>query len=149
MIDCIVEPEIAAPEIPIFLIDAAEIEAAARRRESPSPRRGGAADRPAPDADGRDEKPKIELVLYVSSISPHSTAALRNLRHALAQFDGRSVKLTVHDLSKDPQRADRDGVHFTPALVTTGRGPKTWIVGHLGNPQVLQALLESALEAAE
>ena len=75
--------------------------------------------------------------------------ALRNLRRALAQFRDCSVRLTIHDLSKDPQRAERDGVHFTPTLVTTGRGPKTWIVGHLGNPQVLQALLESALEPSE
>src|SRR5690349_11201956 len=63
------------------------------------------------------EKPPIELVLYVSSISPHSTAALRNLRRTLATFAGQSVKLTVHDLSKDPQRAEQDRVHFTPSLV--------------------------------
>jgi hypothetical protein len=85
-------------------------------------------------------------VLYVSAISPHSTTALRNLRRALASFASHRIRLTVHDLSKDPQRAERDGVHFTPALVTTGHRPRTWIVGHLGNPQVLQALLESALE---
>jgi len=59
------------------------------------------------------------------------------------------VQLTVHDLSKDPQRAERDGVHFTPSLVTRGNGPRTWIVGHLGNPQVLRTLLESAIEPTE
>jgi hypothetical protein len=75
--------------------------------------------------------------------------ALRNLRRTLAQVGGPSVKLTVCDLSKDPSRAERDGVHFTPSLVTTGRTPRTWIVGHLGNPQVLQAFLESALEFAQ
>jgi len=85
-------------------------------------------------------------VLYVSSVSPHSIAALRNLRRTLAQYGGDAVKLTVCDLSKDPSLADRDGVHFTPSLVTSGHGPRTWIVGHLGNPQVLQAFLESALE---
>ena len=96
-----------------------------------------------PHADDEPKKPAIELVLYVSSISPHSTAALRNLRRALAQHAGPAVKLTIHDLSKDPQRAESDGVHFTPTLVRKGNGPRTWIVGHLGNPQVLQALLES------
>jgi len=96
------------------------------------------------------KKPPIELVLYISSISPHSTAALRNVRRALAQYAGSSVKLTVHDLSKDPQRAESDGVHFTPALVTKASGgPRTWIVGHLGNPQVLQALLDATLEPPE
>jgi KaiB domain len=91
-------------------------------------------------------RPSIELVLYVSSGSPHSMAALRNLRRTLAQYAGDAVTLTVCDLSKDPSLADRDGVHFTPSLVANGPGPRTWIVGHLGNPQVLQAFLESALE---
>ena len=97
----------------------------------------------------QERKPAIELVLYVSSVSPHSQAALRNLRRALSQHAGPAVQLTIHDLSKDPQRAERDGVHFTPALVAKGNGPRTWIVGHLGNPQVLQALLDSALEPPE
>jgi hypothetical protein len=95
---------------------------------------------------GTTSKPSIELVLYVSSISPHSVAALRNLRRTLAQYAGDSVRLTVCDLSKDPSLAERDGVHFTPSLVASGPGPRTWIVGHLGNPQVLQAFLEAALE---
>jgi hypothetical protein len=88
-------------------------------------------------------------VLYVSSISPHSSAALRNLRRTLAQYAGDSVRLTVCDLSRNPSLADRDGVHFTPSLVAAGQGPRTWIVGHLGNPQVLQAFLESALESKQ
>jgi hypothetical protein len=125
------------------------IDAAEPRRPSSRPPRTTAAKSPVRDGDGRPEKPAIELVLYVSSVSPHSTAALRNVRRTLAQYGGPVVKLTVHDLSKDPQRADRDGVHFTPALVTKGNGPRTWIVGHLGNPQVLQALLDSALEPPE
>ena len=139
-----IEP-IADP--PVFLIDA--IDAAERRRQSPRTPRSSGSRSPASDADGKTSKPAIELVLYVSSISPHSTAALRNLRRALAQHAGPAVKLTVHDLSKDPQRAESDGVHFTPTLVRKGGGPRTWIVGHLGNPQVLQALLESTLEPSE
>jgi hypothetical protein len=99
--------------------------------------------------DGADQRPVVELVLYISSVSPHSTAALRNLRRALADFTSCRIGLTVHDLSKEPERAERDGVHFTPALVTAGRGPRTWIVGHLGNPQVLQTLLESAIDSKE
>jgi len=124
-------------------------EAAERRRQAPTPPRSKAARSSGASLDGNANKPAIELVLYVSSVSAHSTAALRNLRQVLANFAGRSVTLTVHDLSKDPQRAERDGVHFTPSLVTNVHGPKTWIVGHLGNPQVLQTLLESALESQE
>lgn len=125
------------------------IDAAERRHASSRPVRRTASSGPSPKSDEKPKKPPIELVLYVSSISPHSTAAIRNLRQALAKYAGQTVRLTVHDLSKDPQRAERDGVHFTPSLVTAGLGPKTWIVGHLGNPQVLQALLESTLEPAE
>jgi len=137
-------------EFPGFLIAeaAAEIDAAERRRISSAPR----ATAPKTDAtrgDAARRRPALELVLYVSSISPHSTTALRNLRRALAQHAGQPVRLTIHDLSKDPQRAERDGVCFTPSLVTAGLGPKTWIVGHLGNPQVLQTLIEAALEPAE
>jgi KaiB-like protein len=131
-------------EAPVFMM----IDAADPRRESSRPPRSTAVHAKGSD-EGHRAKPPVELVLYVSSISPHSTAALRNIRRALAKYSGSSVTLTVHDLSKDPQRAERDGVHFTPTLVTKGNGPRTWIVGHLGNPQVLQALLDSALEPPE
>ncbi|HTI41345.1 MAG TPA: circadian clock KaiB family protein [Vicinamibacterales bacterium] len=122
---------------------------AERRRTSMRSPRSSAPRGPLPKQHDADNRPEVELVLYVSAISPHSTTALRNLRRALASFASHRIRLTVHDLSKDPQRAERDGVHFTPALVTTGHRPRTWIVGHLGNPQVLQALLESALEPTE
>jgi len=117
------------------------------KKRAPRPTRSDASDRPAhSNPQGTTSKPSIELVLYVSSISPHSVAALRNLRRTLAQYGGDAVRLTVCDLSKDPSLAERDGVHFTPSLVAGGPGPRTWIVGHLGNPQVLQAFLEAALE---
>ena len=132
-------------EAPVFMM----VDAAERRRRSSRLSRSLLPGSSRPDADDKPKKPAIELVLYISSISPHSTAALRNLRRALAQHAGPAVKLTVHDLSKDPQRAESDGVHFTPTLVRKGGGPRTWIVGHLGNPQVLQTLLESALEPSE
>jgi len=140
--DCDIAPVDLIEGPPPFLL------AAERRRQATKPRAASAQDS-SKQSPGGNGKPPIELVLYVSSISPHSTTALRNLRRTLATFAGQSVKLTVHDLSKDPQRAERDGVYFTPSLVTTGKGPRTWIVGHLGNPQVLQALLESALEPSE
>lgn len=129
---------------PVFtVIDAAE------RRHTSRPVRRAASMAASREPGQKAKKPAIELVLYVSSVSPHSTTAMRNLRQALSKYAGQAVKLTVHDLSKDPERAERDGVYFTPSLVTAGLGPKTWIVGHLGNPQILQALLESALEPAE
>ena len=140
-----------APDVepPVFMM----VDAAERRRQSSDPPRSTPPRMSAVQGDRQNnqiKKPPIELVLYISSISPHSTAALRNVRRALAEYAGSSVKLTVHDLSKDPQRAESDGVHFTPALVTKASGgPRTWIVGHLGNPQVLQALLDATLEPPE
>jgi len=117
------------------------------KRRAPTHTRSTASDRPAHSTPKETaSKPSIELVLYVSSISPHSVAALRNLRRTLAQYAGDAVRLTVCDLSKEPSLAERDGVHFTPSLVAGGPGPRTWIVGHLGNPEVLQAFLEAALE---
>lgn len=132
-------------EPPVFTV----IDAAERRHTTSRSVRRAASKASPPRPDEKAKKPAIELVLYVSSVSPHSTTAMRNLRQALSKYAGQAVKLTVHDLSKDPERAERDGVYFTPSLVTAGLGPKTWIVGHLGNPQILQALLESALEPAE
>ena len=119
---------------------------ASRRRSSGHTRSTTSDGSAASNRQEKASKPSIELVLYVSSFSPHSMAALRNLRRTLAQYAGDAVRLTVCDLSKDPSLADRDGVHFTPSLVASGQGPRTWIVGHLGNAQVLQAFLESALE---
>ena len=122
------------------------LEAEGRRRISPRLPRPTSGDhkRPPKRDDGRANAP-IELVLYISSESVHSAAALRNIRQALAQFDGQ-VTLTVHDLSKEPERGEADGVQFTPALLSRGRGPRTWIVGHIQNPQVIQAILDVASE---
>src|ERR1700752_266395 len=92
-------------EPPVFMmIDAAEPRRASSSRPPPSTAVRGKT----PD-EGHRAKPPIELVLYVSSLSPHSTAALRNIRRALTKYSGSSVTLTVHDLSKDPERAERHG----------------------------------------
>jgi KaiB domain len=144
-VELIITPSEPAIEPPVF----AMVDAADKRRFTPQSSRRTTSGKPSSTTGGDGDKPAIELVLYVSSVSAHSTTALRNLRRALANFAEHPVRLTVHDLSKDPQRAERDGVHFTPTLVTKSHGPKTWIVGHLGNPQVLQALLEAALEPSE
>src|ERR1043166_85230 len=71
------------------------LEAAERRRTA-----GPGTTRARVTADrssNRDERP-IELLLYVSSVSPHAKTALRNIRRALAQFANRPFNLTVHDL---------------------------------------------------
>jgi len=48
----------------------------------------------------------IELVLFISSASVHSTAALRNIRQVLAAFEGQ-VKLTCTICRKTRNAAKR------------------------------------------
>jgi hypothetical protein len=83
----------------------------------------------------------IELILYVSSQSPRSFAAVKNIRKVLERFESSQVKLTICDLSQDPGGGIEDSVAFTPTLVRRTPGPRTFILGHLTNPDVLLELL--------
>lgn len=91
--------------------------------------------------DVRSEGHRIELVLYVSSASPASQQALRNLDRLLTRFDSSQVKLTVHDLVRTPDAGDADHVAFTPTLVKTFPEPRMWVLGNLRDPEVLEELL--------
>ena len=108
-----------------------------RRRQTPAPAEhshsmgGGAADCPDP----------VELILYVSSQSPRSFAAVRNIKKVLERFNASRVKLTVCDLSLDPHAGIEDSVAFTPTLVRRTPGPRTFILGHITNPDLLLELL--------
>lgn len=59
----------------------------------------------------------VELVLYVSSASPASIQARRNLERVLDGFDRTQVKYSVCDLGRDPFAGEADRVAFTPTLV--------------------------------
>jgi CheY-like chemotaxis protein len=106
-----------------------------RRRSAPmsSPNQGmgGSPECPEP----------VELILYVSSRSPRSYAAVRNIEKVLERFSSSRVKLTVCDLSRDPERGIEDAVAFTPTLVRKTPGPRTFILGHITNPELLLELL--------
>jgi CheY-like chemotaxis protein len=91
--------------------------------------------------DVRSAAHKIELILYVSSESPASLQALRNLDRALARFDASQVKLTVHDLARTPEAGVADRVAFSPTLVKTFPEPRMWVIGNLRDPEVLEDLL--------
>src|SRR5687767_13943541 len=67
---------------------------------------------PALDAPDTPSTYKIELVLYVSSESPASIQAQRNLERLLTQFEASQVKLTVRDLVHDPSAGDADRIAF-------------------------------------
>jgi DNA-binding response OmpR family regulator len=83
----------------------------------------------------------VELILYVSSQSPRSFAAVRNIKKVLERFNSSRVKLTVCDLSTNPDAGVADAVAFTPTLVRRTPGPRTFILGHITNPDVLLELL--------
>ncbi len=109
---------------------------AKRRRPSPGPQNigdgmGGAPECPEP----------VELILYVSSRSPRSFAAVKNIKKVLSRLDASRVKLTVCDLSENPDAGNEDSVAFTPTLVRRTPGPRTFILGHITNPEVLLELL--------
>jgi len=92
--------------------------------------------------DGASECPEpVELILYVSSLSTRSHAAVRNVRKILKRFKSSRVKLTVCDLARDPARGIEDAVTFTPTLVRKTPGPRTFIIGHVTNANLLLELL--------
>jgi len=88
-------------------------------------------------------KPRIELVLYVSAASSHTAAATRNCEALLSRFDHRYVRLEICDVSKHPDRADIDGICFTPVLLKRNPLPRAYVIGDLSNTTALVDLLAS------
>jgi CheY-like chemotaxis protein len=85
--------------------------------------------------------PKVEFVLYVSSASPASMQAQRNIEKLVSQCEPSEVKLTVCDLVRDPLAGETDRIAFTPTLVKKYPEPKMWFVGNLREPDILVDLL--------
>jgi len=110
-----------------------------RRQRNPALRDEGRRDG---NGDGGTECPEpVELILYVSSRSTRSHAAVRNIKNVLKRFNSSRVKLTVCDLARDPLRGIEDAVAFTPTLVRKTPGPRTFILGHVTNPDLVMELL--------
>ena len=85
--------------------------------------------------------PRVEFVLYVSSASPTSMQAQRNIERLVGQFDRSQVKLTICDLVRDPLAGEADRIAFTPTLVKKYPEPKMWLVGNLRDSDILVDLL--------
>jgi DNA-binding NtrC family response regulator len=84
---------------------------------------------------------RVELVLYISSSSPASIQARRNLERLLDQFDARQVKCSVCDLVREPLAGEEDRIAFTPTLVKRFPEPRMWVLGNLRETDVLSDLL--------
>jgi CheY-like chemotaxis protein len=102
----------------------------------PSRQGGGAPMRPSDSASHR-----IELVLYVSSASPASIQARRNLERLLAGFEASQIHLTIYDMIRDPLAGEADRIAFTPTLVKRFPEPRMWMLGNLRDTEVLADLL--------
>lgn len=109
------------------------------RRKKAGPKRSNGHDDNCPDP--------IELILYVSAHSPRSATALENIQKVLTRYKSSRMKLTIHELSKNPAQAGADGIAFTSTLLKKSPGPRTFILGHITNPELLVELLESCEEA--
>lgn len=84
---------------------------------------------------------KVELVLYVSSASPASIQARRNLEMLLSRFAADQVRWTVRDLGRDPLAGVEDRIAFTPTLVKRFPEPRLWVLGNLRETDLLADML--------
>jgi CheY-like chemotaxis protein len=103
----------------------------------------------APDGGRRRCPEPVELILYGDPYSPQVAAAVRHIEEALSRFKSSQVHLTVRDLATAPS-TDPGNLPSAPTLVRTTSGPRTFIFGHLGNPDlVLELLAECGIEESE
>jgi circadian clock protein KaiB len=84
---------------------------------------------------------KIDLALYVTLPWPSSLRAKANLSRILAGVPAGEVRLRICDLAREPERAERDNVLFSPTLVKVWPAPKMWVLGDLSYAGVLADLL--------
>jgi DNA-binding NtrC family response regulator len=91
--------------------------------------------------EGETSRHRVELTLYVSSASPASVQARRNLERLLERFDASQVKFTICDLVREPLAGEADRIAFTPTLVKRYPEPRMWVLGNLRDTEILADLL--------
>ena len=107
------------------------------------------ADAAPPVADGLRPY-RVELTLYVRSISEASRQARAAVEQVLAGFVPSQVSYTVHDLIEEPLAGAADRIAFTPTLVRRHPAPRVWLLGSLRDPQIVTDLLNACgVERAE
>jgi len=78
---------------------------------------------------------KYVLKLYVTGATPHSKAALINLKKILDEDYKGVYFLKVIDVIKHPQLAEDDKILATPTLIRTLPPPVARIIGDLSNKE--------------
>lgn len=122
------------------------VERIRQRMEGDGPRRPRAPSLPhsgpRSGGDHTDRPEPVELILYASSRSARAAAAVENLRKVLAKFSSSQVKLTVCELPADASGACvADPAALPPTLVRETPGARTFILGHITNPELVLELL--------
>ena len=113
-----------------------------RNGRPPSARPRGDSGNPNNNSHDQGCPEPIELILYVSADSARSANAITNIKRVLSRYRSDKVTLTICDLARNPSMGDADSIAFTPTLVKRSPGPRTYILGHITNPDVLIELLE-------
>ena len=86
---------------------------------------------------------RVELTLYVRSISEASRQAQAAVEQVLAHYEPSQVRYTVHDLIEEPLAGVADRIAFTPTLVRRHPAPRVWLLGSLRDPQIVTDLLDA------
>jgi hypothetical protein len=111
------------------------------RRDPPERRRGRSGGTEMTREGSQPRGYRVELVLYVSSASPASIQARRNLEMLLSQFAADQVRWTVRDLGREPLAGVEDRIAFTPTLVKRFPEPRMWVLGNLRETDLLADML--------
>jgi len=92
--------------------------------------------KPTPSDKVQDEEPKEwELRLYVAGQTPHSLAALENLRKICEEYLAGKYRIEVVDLLEHPQLSRDDEILAVPTLVRKLPEPLRKIIGDLSNTE--------------
>jgi circadian clock protein KaiB len=83
----------------------------------------------------------IPLLLFVAGDAPRTTAAVENLRRALAEFQERTFQLEIVNVFEEAGRAIADQVLVTPTLLAPGSSRR--LIGDLSEKSQLRYFLQT------
>ncbi|MEI8365443.1 MAG: circadian clock KaiB family protein [Parachlamydiaceae bacterium] len=79
------------------------------------------------------QKPKHVFTLYISGMSPHSVAAVKNLKKICDQYLLGQYEIKTIDLVLEPEKAETDHIFATPTLIKRLPLPARKVIGDLSN----------------
>ena len=78
-----------------------------------------------------------ELVLYVVAESPLAESAERNLRRICAERLGTAFDISIIDIRKDPETAEREDILAVPLVMRKKPLPEQKVVGDLSDEEMV------------